>query len=117
MADIVSVSCDESILDEKGKICLERAGLMAYAHGEYYALGKSIGKFGFSAARTNKNNAPTKKTATVNGADQRAEAVKTVPAKKVKAPHGRIDKKDVGKPANHKKRVTGAKKTKGNGAK
>lgn len=117
MADIVSVSCDESILDEKGKICLERAGLMAYAHGEYYALGKSIGKFGFSAARTNKNNAPTKKTATVKSADQRAETVKTVPAKKVKAPHGRIDKKDVGKPANHKKRVTGAKKTKGNGAK
>ena len=31
MADIVNVSCDDSILDEKGKICLERAGLMASA--------------------------------------------------------------------------------------
>ena len=24
---------------------------MAYAHGEYYALGEKIGKFGFSAAK------------------------------------------------------------------
>lgn len=52
MADIVNVSCDESLLDERGKICFDRAGLMAYAHGEYYALGEKIGKFGFSAAST-----------------------------------------------------------------
>lgn len=51
MADIVNVSCDESIFDEKGKICLERAGLIAYAHGEYFALGESLGKFGFSATK------------------------------------------------------------------
>ena len=35
-------------LDEKGKICLERAGLMAYSHGEYYSLGRPLGRFGFS---------------------------------------------------------------------
>ena len=52
MADIVNVSCDESLLDEKGKICFDRAALMAYAHGEYYSLGEKIGKFGFSAAST-----------------------------------------------------------------
>ncbi len=54
MADIVSVSCDESILDENGKICLEKAGLIAYAHGEYFALGERLGKFGFSAAKKTK---------------------------------------------------------------
>ena len=54
MADIVNVSADESLLDEKGRICLEKAGLMAYAHGEYYALGEKIGKFGFSAAKETK---------------------------------------------------------------
>ncbi len=48
MADIVSVSCDEKLFDEKGKICLERAGLIAYSHGEYYSLGRRLGKFGFS---------------------------------------------------------------------
>lgn len=51
MADIVNVSCRPELLDEKGKICLERAGLLAYAHGEYFSLGKRVGKFGFSAAR------------------------------------------------------------------
>lgn len=54
MADIVNVSAEESLLDENGRICLERAGLMAYAHGEYYALGERIGKFGFSAAKETK---------------------------------------------------------------
>lgn len=51
MADIVNVSCDESILDKNGRICLDRAGLMAYAHGEYFELGKKLGKFGFSAVK------------------------------------------------------------------
>ena len=55
LADIVNVSCDESLIDEKGRICLERAGLMAYAHGEYYSLGEKLGKFGFSAAKETKN--------------------------------------------------------------
>lgn len=54
MADIVNVSTDDSLLDENGRICLERAGLMAYAHGEYFALGEKIGKFGFSAAKETK---------------------------------------------------------------
>ena len=53
MADIVNVSCDDSILDGSGRICFDKAGLMAYAHGEYYALGEKIGRFGFSAAKTN----------------------------------------------------------------
>ena len=57
MADIVNVSCDESLLDEKGKICLDRAGLMAYAHGEYFTLGKALGKFGFSVAKDTKKPA------------------------------------------------------------
>ena len=48
MADIVNVSCDEDILDENGRMCFERAHLIAYSHGEYYALGKKLGKFGFS---------------------------------------------------------------------
>ena len=56
LADIVNVSCREELLDEKGKICLERAGLITYSHGEYYALGKRIGKFGFSAAKKKKHS-------------------------------------------------------------
>lgn len=56
MADIVNVTVRDELLDEKGKICIERAGLMAYAHGEYYSLGKKIGKFGFSAVKRKNND-------------------------------------------------------------
>lgn len=54
LADIVTVSVDEALLDASGKLCLERAGLAAFAHGAYYELGKKIGKFGFSAVKKNK---------------------------------------------------------------
>lgn len=51
VADIVSVSVDDSVLDENGRLCLERAELCAYAHGEYFALGEKIGEMGFSASK------------------------------------------------------------------
>ena len=51
LADIVAINVDETLLDEKGRLCLEKAGLAAFAHGEYFALGKKIGSFGFSARK------------------------------------------------------------------
>ena len=51
LADIVAVTVREELLDEKGKLCLERAGLAAYAHGTYYALGRRLGSFGYSAKK------------------------------------------------------------------
>ncbi len=51
VADIVSVSVDDRLLDESGKLHMERADLLAYAHGEYYALGRRLGAFGFSARK------------------------------------------------------------------
>ena len=54
MADIVGVSVDESIIDKNGKLRLDKANLTAYAHGEYFELGKKIGSFGFSAAKKKK---------------------------------------------------------------
>ncbi len=60
LADIVAIDVDESLLDEKGKLHLERAGLVAYAHGDYFTLGKRLGGFGFSVAKK-KNNKHTKK--------------------------------------------------------
>ena len=56
IADIVSVRADEALLDENGKLCMERADLAAFAHGEYFALGKKIGQFGFSAVKKKKNS-------------------------------------------------------------
>lgn len=60
IADIVAVDVDESLVDKNGKLHLERAGLAAYAHGEYFELGKKIGYFGFSADK--KGRSPNKKT-------------------------------------------------------
>ncbi len=58
VADIVSAYCDEALLDERGKLHVERAELCAYAHGDYYALGKQLGHFGFSAVKRKKGEAP-----------------------------------------------------------
>lgn len=51
LADIVAVDADETLLDEDGKLCIDRANLVAYAHGDYYELGRRLGKFGFSVAK------------------------------------------------------------------
>ena len=51
MADIVAINVDEELFDKEGKMHFEKAGLIAYAHGEYYSLGKRLGKFGFSATK------------------------------------------------------------------
>ncbi len=48
LAEIVNVYVDDAYLDENGKLCLEKAGLLAYLHGAYYTLGREIGKMGFS---------------------------------------------------------------------
>ncbi len=61
IADIVAVDIDESLIDEKGKLHLEKAGLTAYAHGDYFALGKKIGSFGFSAKKKNSKKSGMKK--------------------------------------------------------
>lgn len=48
IADIAAVNIDKDLIDEKGKLRIEKAGLLTYAHGSYFALGKKIGSFGFS---------------------------------------------------------------------
>ena len=58
LADIVSVSVDEKLLDKNGRLALEKANLIAYAHGDYYTLGKHLGDFGFSVR---KKKTPPKK--------------------------------------------------------
>ncbi len=54
LADIVSVLVDPALVGEDGKLRLAKAGLCAYAHGEYFALGKKIGDFGFFVKKKKK---------------------------------------------------------------
>ncbi|NLK87051.1 MAG: flavin reductase family protein [Clostridiaceae bacterium] len=51
VAEIVAVQADESLLDEKGKLVLEKADLVCYSHGKYWTLGKELGFFGYSVAK------------------------------------------------------------------
>jgi flavin reductase (DIM6/NTAB) family NADH-FMN oxidoreductase RutF len=60
IADIVAVAADERLIDKNGRLMLEKADLLAYAHGDYFTLGKKIGDFGFSV-RKKKTAAARKK--------------------------------------------------------
>lgn len=51
IADVVNVQADERFLDEKGAFDMQRANLLAYAHGKYYELGDFVGKFGWSVQK------------------------------------------------------------------
>lgn len=51
LAEIVAVQVSSHLITRDGKLDLEKAGLIAYAHGNYYALGKDLGYFGFSVRK------------------------------------------------------------------
>ena len=51
LAQVMAVNVDDKYLNERGALSLEKAGLLAYAHGFYYTLGRQIGKFGFSVEK------------------------------------------------------------------
>lgn len=55
ISDIVAVNIDPQYIDKDGKLHLERCSLAAYAHGEYYGLGKKLGSFGFSVKKKKRN--------------------------------------------------------------
>ena len=82
LADIVSVSCDESIIDGDGKMHFEKAGLLAYAHGEYYALGERLGRFGFSTDKPKKQAKAQQKKELAKETSKSAEAANTAEARR-----------------------------------
>ena len=48
---ILAVQVDSALIAPNGKFDIDRAGLLAYAHGHYYELGRCIGHFGFSVRK------------------------------------------------------------------
>ena len=51
LAEVVAVDVDDEYIGKKNELNLDKAELLAYAHGFYYALGKKIGKFGWSVEK------------------------------------------------------------------
>ena len=60
MAGLSFYTVDERYIDSKGKLNLQQCGLTAYAHGEYFALGRKLGDFGFSVRKKSKKRPPKK---------------------------------------------------------
>ncbi len=51
LAEVTGVNVDPAYLDERGRLDLARADLLAYVHGEYFTLGQKVGKFGYSVQK------------------------------------------------------------------
>jgi flavin reductase (DIM6/NTAB) family NADH-FMN oxidoreductase RutF len=54
VAEVVAVQVSSQLIDARGGLRLEKGGLLAYAHGQYFALGRCVGRFGFSVQRRKK---------------------------------------------------------------
>ena len=54
LAEIIGTDADSRYVDSKGKLNLQQSGLLAYAHGEYFALGRKCGEFGYSVRKKKK---------------------------------------------------------------
>lgn len=51
LSEVLAVSVDEKFMDADGRLNLQKADLAAWSHGEYYALGDRLGRFGFSVRK------------------------------------------------------------------
>lgn len=57
IAEVVNVIADDRYIDPAtGAFSLEKAGIMAYCHGQYYRLGERLGKFGWSVEKKKKSS-------------------------------------------------------------
>lgn len=51
IAEIVGVQVTRRLISAENHLSIEKAGLLAFAHGTYFELGKAIGSFGFSVKK------------------------------------------------------------------
>ena len=96
LAEVTAVQVDESYMDDKGKFDLNSTGLIAYSHGEYLDLGKTLGTFGYSvrkkhllrkqktagSQKANTKNAGVKKTDAKNAVSRKAAGKKRTTARR-----------------------------------
>ncbi len=51
LAEIKAVFVDQTLVDGKGKLKIEGADLIAFAHGQYFKLGKRLGNLGWTVRK------------------------------------------------------------------
>lgn len=55
LAEVLAVLADGELLDpESGALRLDSAGLINYSHGQYFAQGAPLGRFGWSVKKKKK---------------------------------------------------------------
>ena len=54
LAKVTGVQVDDRFMQDNRKFALNKTGLLAYSHGEYFDLGKSLGTFGYSVKKKKK---------------------------------------------------------------
>ena len=54
VAEVLAINADEKYIDENGAFDISKCDLIAYSNGNYYSLGKKIGRFGFSVQKNKK---------------------------------------------------------------
>lgn len=97
IAEVLGSHIDSNLMDENGKLHLEKANLVNYCHGEYYPMSKdTIGKFGFSVAKKN----PQVKVDHGDGDRKKTDSKRKQPNKSSKKG---LSKKSKGKSATVKK--------------
>ncbi|MBP5184118.1 MAG: flavin reductase family protein [Lachnospiraceae bacterium] len=51
IGEVKGITVDEALMNDTGRFELNAAKLIAYSHGEYFALGKKLGTFGYSVKK------------------------------------------------------------------
>ena len=62
IAEILGINADEKYINENGAFDISKCDLIAYSNGNYYSLGKKIGRFGFSVQKKKKTTKKSGKT-------------------------------------------------------
>ena len=96
LAEIVAIEAEDWLFEESGRLALEKMGMVAYAHGEYFSLGEKLGSFGYSVRKKKPAAKPMPSKPTKKPVQQRTFAKKDRPAPK-KSGH----KKPVHKKSGH----------------
>lgn len=106
LAEVLAVNVDETYIDENKALHLEKAGLLAYAHGFYYALGKQIGKFGWSVEKnsTKRKRAEQEKVKKAEKKEKTVESKAKQPQKKILRKRRDFDQEDSHKKSEFKSR-------------
>ena len=91
LAEIVAIEAEEWLFEESGRLALEKMGMVAYAHGEYFSLGEKLGSFGYSvrkkkpAVKSAPAKPPKKSAEIPSGAQRRKNTERSYSAKKKKS--------------------------------